>query len=448
MEYNKHCSKECILECIIKLLLCALTLVTLYNIFGLSNVEFYRQDSIFYVDNYEFKFVTEGRWLNLLTFNLYKYFPAWFLIFGYFLSAMLFFYLIAYNVTKVRLLSFIFALLCINSPPFYSLLLWPVVPFSSYFMLLTLYFYRERLKQFEVFMLCGVFSFGIISNLHFLAPLIYIDKIIKQTYKKNLILFMTWVLTFIVGFIVANAFVYLVTLIKSDSPSFIDIEAQTWRLLSNDGGSSLIYNIKYVFGVIISDVTEGGFYFLILGFIINYRFTLKNKINLKLIAWSLLIYISFYSSNILHGIRIDFRSVASAFIGLSLFHLISRSKTNSIYLLLCISFFSYDNYRKIEWYSDQVDSVKERFVSFQEDLSKGGDLAIVYWNPEFYESFNLSTKDKPYGLIDLNNFPLKQSTPYLIEQGYDKVEVVIYDVDYTGNIRYERNEETVHIYME
>ncbi|MEZ9899440.1 hypothetical protein AB4379_18565 [Vibrio breoganii] len=426
-----------------------LVLMTAFNIFTLSSVEFYRQDAMYYVEDYGFKFMTEGRWLNLLTFYIYKEFPSWFLIFGYFSSAAIFFYLIAKDISGLKLNSAIFSLLCINAPPLYSLLLWPVALYSSYFMLLILYFYSKKVSQFEILLLSGIFSFGIISNLHFLTPLIFMGRLIEQSVKDNVRFIIYWVVTFVIGFMVANAFVYLVTLIKLDSPSFLSIETQRWRLLRpSEEGLDILYNIKYALSVMLSDIVDGKFYFLLIGVFINAKYIFKNKRSFNLLVWAFLIYICFYTSNVFHGIKINFRSVASAFIGLSLLHLISSSRANKLYLLCCIFFFICDNYMKMDWYSSQVNKVKSRFSSFQKDLSLGGDLAIVYWNPKFDKDFNFDLTDKPYGFLHLNHFRVAQTKPYLFEQGFDKVEFVEYDVNYTGEIKYERKGETVHIYMQ
>ncbi|MFA0080657.1 hypothetical protein AB4383_01365 [Vibrio breoganii] len=426
-----------------------LCLLTVFNICSLSSVDFYRQDSMYYLGNYEFRFITEGRWLNLLTFAIFKKLPPWFLIFGFFISALCFFYLVASNISHSRLNSFLFSLLCINSPTLYSLMLWPVVPFSSYFMLLAIYFYSKKAKHFDALILCGVFSFGIMSNLHFLAPLIFMGDLIKQSFKENFIFFLKWVITFIIGFIVANSFVYLVTLLKTGTPTFINIDLQTWRLLKSPGGiDGLLYNIKYAINVVFSDIVDGKFYILLLGFIFSFSEIFKRDYGLKLFVWSVLIYLSFYSSNVFHGIRIDFRSLISAFVGLAMLNLLTKKRVANIYVCLCISLFSYDNFNKLNWYDSQVKTIISRFFIFHDDISRGGELAIVYWNPKFKDSFNLDVSDKPYGLIDLNHFKYKQINPYLIEQGFEKVEFIEYDIDYTGEIRYERVGETVYFYME
>ncbi|MEZ8968829.1 hypothetical protein AB6E53_19335 [Vibrio breoganii] len=383
-----------------------------------------------------------------MTFNIYREIPSVVLIFGYFLSAATFFYLIANDITSSRLISSIFSLLCINAPPYYSLLLWPVSPFSSYFMLLSLYFFSKRNSSFETLLLSGVLSFGIISNLHFLSPLIFINKLVKETYRRNFIFFLNWILTFVIGYIVANVLVYIVTLIKSDEATFIDIGLQTWRLLRPDGELDILYNIEYAIETIWSDIVYGKIYILFFGILINYKLILKSKSCSIIVMWSLLIYMSFYSSNLIHGIRIDFRSIISAFIGLSMLHIVSFSKVNMSYLLLCVAFFSYGNKYKVEWYSKQTDKVKSRFSEYQEDISKGGELSIIYWNSSYHEDLQFDVSDKPYGLIDLNNFPLKQVTPYFIEQGFNRVELVEYDIPYTGRVRYERNGDTIYVYME
>ncbi|OED97788.1 hypothetical protein A1QE_15395 [Vibrio breoganii ZF-55] len=291
-------------------------------------------------------------------------------------------------------------------------------------------------------------SFGIISNLHFLSPLIFINKLVKETYRRNFIFFLNWILTFVIGYIVANVLVYIVTLIKSDEATFIDIGLQTWRLLRPDGELDILYNIEYAIETIWSDIVYGKIYILFFGILINYKLILKSKSCSIIVMWSLLIYMSFYSSNLIHGIRIDFRSIISAFIGLSMLHIVSFSKVNMSYLLLCVAFFSYGNKYKVEWYSKQTDKVKSRFSEYQEDISKGGELSIIYWNSSYHEDLQFDVSDKPYGLIDLNNFPLKQVTPYFIEQGFNRVELVEYDIPYTGRVRYERNGDTIYVYME
>ncbi|PMM48762.1 hypothetical protein BCT52_03970 [Vibrio breoganii] len=426
-------------------ILFTLSMLTIYNIFNMSYLDFYRHDSGYYIDNYGYKFITEGRWLNYLTFNISRSLPPIVNISIFFISSFCFFYLVSKSLDKDIKTSFLFALLCINSPPMYSLLLWPVTPSLSYLTLIILYLcHQNKMATNEILFLSGILSFGTYSNLHFLTPIIFFKYLVNTSYKNNVIFFIVWVVTFILGYAFVNLLVYIVTYFNLDSATAINLSE--WRnpnIVHN--WIDLAINIRSISLTIISDITNGFLLYPLIIMICIIPFIKPNAVH---IIWAILIFFSIYASCLYHGIMIEYRSITSSFIAVFLILLLSSKPFCKISIIICCLILIYGNYNKIKWYSSRTSEVVSLFKDVEHQMNAPKERVVVYFNDEESSKFHLSNEGIPYRFQNINHVKIQQLMPYLKSKGFKQIDFKDTEVIFTGEIRFENYDDASHIYFE
>lgn len=412
----------------------------------ISSLDFYRHDSGYYLPYYEARFIQEGRWFNFLLFHFIKILPPYIHVFAYFFLSFSFFYLVSYKFSKDIYLSFYFATLCTCTPTLFSLILWPVSPFLSFFVMNFLFYIRNKVSYRELMFLSGVLTFGTYSNLHFLTPLIYLDRIRKEGWGFSARLTVYWVLSFVFGYLFSNILVYIVTFFKSDAATFIVLAP--WRNPNPIVDIAGFYhNLIYVLTVIKSNVLDSSLLYTVVAFITS-LFLFKSCREEKIILWILMIFLSFYLSNLYHGITISFRSLVTAFVSLNvLFILVGRKYGPAIMLFLSFVLM-FDNQYKINWFEARTKEVSARFESIEKEMLATQGVVFVYLNKKSRDKYYLTEEGIPYDFLNFNNVRYRQIRPLFLERGFEEVEFVYTNTPYTGAVRGEVIEGQLHVYLE
>jgi hypothetical protein len=120
---------------IIFLMLGFMGFFTILNTLSIMEIDIWRHDAAYYLDEYTQKLKGEGRWVNYILFGMIKQIPAHLSIAICLSSFFIFCFSIANNADHPILYSFGFALLSVQIPVLYFQLLWPVTPLPAFILL-------------------------------------------------------------------------------------------------------------------------------------------------------------------------------------------------------------------------------------------------------------------------------------------------------------------------
>jgi len=182
--------------------------LVIYHFLLLAGIDVWRQDSIYYLSSYEDKLASEGRWINYIFFKLIKVIPAPLAILISMVSFAVFFFNCAQNQYKEWKWSALIALAIIQVPLLRIQLEWPETVIIGFILLALSSTESKKIPDYLFFPLFSILFFGTYSAFYFLLPLLYLGA---SSFKYNLRILIIWGFSFIVGYLVANSFVYFTT---------------------------------------------------------------------------------------------------------------------------------------------------------------------------------------------------------------------------------------------
>lgn len=123
--------------------LCAIIILSVYGNYFDFNV--YGHDEVHYYQNFRFKLIEEGRWLNYLLHDVLRAIPLHVWSIALVATAFLFFYLLLADTNISKVVCALFATCSVSSIPFVSQSLWPATLFPSMFSLLFLLNIKDKI---------------------------------------------------------------------------------------------------------------------------------------------------------------------------------------------------------------------------------------------------------------------------------------------------------------
>ncbi|WP_147094847.1 hypothetical protein [Vibrio superstes] len=210
---------------------------------------------------------------------------------------------------------------------------------------------------------------------------------------------------------------------------------------------SLMGNFHITVSRIISDLVYSEMRYIIL-VLFSFIILSQRRIPVKAYFWSVIIFSSFYFSNIYHGIIISYRSLLTSFVALFILFMFLKPPYRSISLILCSFILLAFNFEKVIWFKDVSSTVAQRFNSISHIFNGADGKVYVHWNKNEEYKFFFDTKEQPFGIEHINDFEYRQVRPYLLAQGFDNVQFLYTNTEYMGVVRTTRIDDHWHIYFE
>ncbi|AGH82370.1 hypothetical protein PCNPT3_12170 [Psychromonas sp. CNPT3] len=315
-------------------ILIVFTGVTLFNL-QLAMSANVAHDALPYMENYIGKFTTEGRWINFAFYYPLCALPAFIAASLANLFMFIFVYKVAMGIKKEYWLAIMVALLVINIPSFTMLLKWPMTIMPSCFMLAVLACNKDKLKMPLFLILAGILLFSTYPVFYFLMPLLYLSTLRHASYSDNFKFLCFWILGYVLGYVVANAFVYLYTFAFSDQASFIQFVS--WRHETPSHSlSALLGNIQSSAGNFMRNFNYIGRLSLWLYIPIGVTALWALRTHFKYTVMLLLVVISLYVSVLPLGITVPLRSGVTFPIGMVMLLFIIPNKYWRLLTLLSL----------------------------------------------------------------------------------------------------------------
>lgn len=169
-------------------------------------VDLWRHDSLYYVDSYANKFVSEGRWINFILFPVLKCIPAAVASSLCYIGLIAFVYVSGRRLGLLAPYAVLMAVLIANIPLFRIQMEWPATLVTSYLILWVAAWVADRLPDYLFFPLFSVLFFGAVSSFYFLLPFLFVRNL---RFSGAFGLLVVWGLSFPFGYLVSNILVYL-----------------------------------------------------------------------------------------------------------------------------------------------------------------------------------------------------------------------------------------------
>ncbi len=222
--------------------LCAIIILSVYGNYFDFNV--YGHDEVHYYQNFRFKLIEEGRWLNYLLHDVLRAIPLHVWSIALVATAFLFFYLLLADTNISKVVCALFATCSVSSIPFVSQSLWPATLFPSMFSLLFLLNIKDKIGYKKTYILSGILLFGGLQNLYFITPLLFMSSFLssnnslKSIFRHGL----WWVAGCLVGITTSLVMVFVIT-------GQIGLEVAEWRQTKPVHDlHSAINNLTYIIG--------------------------------------------------------------------------------------------------------------------------------------------------------------------------------------------------------
>ncbi len=376
------------------------------NLNDIFHIHVYRQDALYYIqanDYFDSKVSTEGRWINYFLFDLVSNIDGKILSLFVLSSFGYFMFFVSYKWTKNIYYSIMLTMLFMQITPLYSLLQWPAVITPAFIVLLfSIYFYKKIKNIFLFFGLMGILFFGTMSNYYYLVPFLFLEYFLRHDWKQNLRftfyrLLPAWALGFIVGYIIAQLFVYInfhhfIKIAEWRSPNYIhsfdDLEYNfllSFKSLSNHLKSVIV---NFGFGVL-------AFFAIIIS-------TLKRRKDLIFIPLLIFVFIAIihYIVILPVGIYISPRTVIPTWISVfAILFFVPNVKKWQIYILIpVIVLYSYNMYvssnGNLKWYATVTNKYFDEFIDLiGEDALKYKRLAVYANNSDIAQKTRKISSD-------------------------------------------------------
>lgn len=324
-------------------------------------------------------FIHQGRWLNLIFYNLVTTINSHLSIILIFIFSFYFFYKCANKITDTKN-SVVIALALLQIPAFYQFLLWPIIPLSSFLILALSAYIHRYLTPFLFFIIFGVLFNGGFNNLYFLLPLLFMD-FLRGNNISYIKLLIYWILGFIIGHIFSQFTVFLY------SGNFIEFEP--WRQAKFAlSFNQLMDNIQTVYTWFMNDIRWLGlplYLFLIpIVSLIIYKFYTPARVYTNTFILYFFIAISLYAMAIPHGLKIEIRTAFPLYATMIFLTAININRFQILTMLLTFILIS-------NFYIYNLNSVHSYMVV---DSVYYSQLKIISVNPKMYNLYFLSTSNQ------------------------------------------------------
>jgi hypothetical protein len=330
-----------------------------------ASLEAWRHDSLYYLQSYQVKMQTEGRWLNFFLFNALRQIDPLASALLHALALGWFSGFCAAKLTGDRLYSVLLALLAATSVPLYIQLLWPVSTLPSFLILASTPLLYRRMSPILFFGLYGVLLFATFSNLYFLLPLLYMAQLVSAAgnarEQRRILVFDTvlpWIGGYVFGFLIA-------TLVVGVISGQWGIQIADWRggLPATDL-KSLITNILIAWSYLRDHLA---FHIQYTGWPINlavvclFLQSLRSRKPDARLILPALVALSLYASIVPYSVNLSYRTSSALGLGL-IFLFLAPSKISGlerlvygIVVLLLISINAGAAKRDLRWFRQSTD---------------------------------------------------------------------------------------------
>ena len=290
----------------------------------------FRHDELRYLDSYNYKLSTEGRWLNYLFFSVLKLSNIKIVA----ILNMIFFFVFSYkcflNVFE-RKYALLCAMVSLFIPPIHLLNEWAQTSMLSFFLLAVAAIIYEKMSLLLFFLVFSILLNGCLSHFYFLLPLLFIKN------KKNFFrIICYWCVFFIVGFLFAELMVFIlknkfITLVDWRNPNYIDSIADFICNLKKIMTSFIAISEKL--GVFLG----GAFGIAVIVFAVTWM-QKKNKEKMLQIVLICMVAASIFALSLSAGLSVEMRSAACLFMAFLVFMCISFKYNKFLFLLFALGF--------------------------------------------------------------------------------------------------------------
>lgn len=300
----------------------------------------------------------EGRWFNVLFDDMLISFNSKFIAMLNFAGVAAFFYCALQRLIGAKW-ALVGALVCAMAPPVHAINMWPTGTFPSVLVLLAAAWARNKMPMIYFFAIFGIVFNACLSHYYFLLPLLFITEDWKETLKAIVL----WGVFYVVGFIVAELYVYV------RLGHFIELGE--WRKPHPvHSVSDAVNNLLYLRDTIVAHLSifslKWYFSYAIISLPVFLYDRLKKGVSSQIICPFLvfaLVSLSVYAQSFPAGIIVDLRSCLCLFAGCFFFLMWLSSGRWPLIAVLCFfvaSYYHRYNMQDIEynvairraWYED------------------------------------------------------------------------------------------------
>ncbi|MDW6004267.1 hypothetical protein [Vibrio mangrovi] len=396
-----------------------------------SMLENIAHDALPYMESYDYKFVSEGRWINFALFDVLRLTPAIMAATLCNLFIFIFGYRVASEIRSDRWLAFCFALLVVNVPYFTMLFKWPMTLIPGTFFLAFFSFIRARYSRPVILLTSGIVLFATYPAFYFLIPLLFIRQLSEENFRSLIQFFCLWIAGYVLGYAVANLSVYGYTLFQNGQGHFI--EFVSWRKSTPSADiSGIIANI----GKSAANFERNARYLAELSPLfyvpaaITLVWALKNHLKYTLVA--LLVVFSIYASVIPLGVKVPLRSGVTLPLGITmLVLLVPRFWWRTLLLVTLFIPFAWQMHQYNYGYN-------EKRILFTEMITEH-DIHGYLQQPQQFRQITVAVDEAKtsayfYRLTgsdafkNLSNLRLHYIKPYLYQYGWKDKNIIVKNV--------------------
>jgi hypothetical protein len=169
-----------------------------------------RHDALIVIPNDMEHFKGEGRWINLVLFDVLHHLNIQVTILLGTVFWGFFSYTVARHYTNDKNLRLVFTLISLQIPSFYSLIGWPDQILTASAVLAISAYLSDKVNYRLVFLVSGILFFGVLNNYYNLVILLYIKEISQSSIKKIFKIILWWIVSYLLGYFVMLVIVKIV----------------------------------------------------------------------------------------------------------------------------------------------------------------------------------------------------------------------------------------------
>lgn len=221
----------------------------------LPGLRVFGHDEVHYYASFVFKLREDGRWLNFLLDELLRSIPlgTWAVLL--LVTGWCAFFRLARAAGCEPVYAVLVASTIMVSPPFAEQSLWPATTLPALLVLLgTSVLVQRRIPYPVVYLVTGVFMFGVIQSFYFLVPLFFLHSFISaEPYDRSCALLLLkhmvwWVLGSVLGVLVMSFALWI-------KLGTFGVEVAEWRAPQPIGSvDDLIRNVVYVWDAFVDHI--------------------------------------------------------------------------------------------------------------------------------------------------------------------------------------------------
>ena len=333
---------------------------------------FWRHDSMRYLDSYQEKFATEGRWLNFTLHGLVVKIPpfvAWLISFA---AVALFFLRVSGQLFAHPTQRLLVTTICMASATWYAQLNWPYYGLTSALLLLVASLLARSVSIWLLLPTISVLMFGGLQTYVYFLPLLYLSKLRDCQPREGLArlgrIVSAWALGFVLGYAIASLATWSAFGTGIRIPPWYrpDPATDPFELISNllRNGQVLANQLPWLFPYWPWLLTG-----LVLASLLLRRRMRPDEPPLLPTALGLTLCLGIVVSHHVvaaqPGITIQYRSLPHVYIGVvfAVLYLSARVRRSSVViglLLVVVAVPSWiESYRHVSWFADQTQHMRQ-----------------------------------------------------------------------------------------